>query len=478
MIEASPSRKNKINLADYNYKRDIENRLLMSTFSAFELEAFEEILYSSLTIPIRKLAKSLDVEEDTLRPILDKFTKTGLITVENDTITVDKEMRKYYESQMLKFDEDFKPGMEFLQTLLRKVPIHILPVWYSIPRTSNNIFDSLVEKYLLTPHIFHRYLMELNPGDPVLTGIIQDIYSSPELRVSSKELMDKYGLTKEQFEEYMLHLEFSFVACLAYIKVGEQWKEIATPFQEWKDYLLFLKETECQRIYPTSAIVRKRPNDFSFIQDMSQVLNLAKSQPIPLVSMGNSQWRLAPEGIAAVAARCDALEMSKEELENYLNQVVEKVRLLKLTDAVDGRLCALEATNDWLDMRLENRALYLHRHPLNRITSVELPPYLCGEKILREAEKSILRVVDKGWVDFEEFFKGVTVPLSEKSTIVLKRNGKSWKYVLPDYSPEERLLIEAVIFEWLFEIGVTAIGTHKGKKCFCVTPFGQNLFSR
>ena len=44
--------------------------------------------------------------------------------------------------------------MEFIQLLLRKVPIDILPTWYPIPRTSNSIFDSLIEKYMKTPSNF------------------------------------------------------------------------------------------------------------------------------------------------------------------------------------------------------------------------------------------------------------------------------------------------------------------------------------
>lgn len=478
MIEMSPLRKNKINLSDYNYRRDIENRLLMATFSAFELEVFEEILYSSLMIPVRKLAKNLDVDEVRLVPILEKLKKTGLLTVEDDNIVVDKEMRKYYEAQMLKFDDEFKPGMEFLHNMLRKVPIPVLPVWYSIPRTSNNILDSLVEKFLLTPQIFQRYLLELNFNDPTLTGIIFDVYNSPDLRVNSKDLIDKYGLTKELFEEYMLHLEFNFVCCIGYTRQGEQWREIVTPFQEWRDYLIFLKDTECHSIEPASSIIRTRPQDFSFIQDMSHVLNLVKNQPIPLVSEGNGVWKLSPEGRALVLRRLEPVTGPNDMTEIYLDQVVAKLRLLKLADNVDGRLYALEAANDWLDMKLENRAHYLYRHPLNRILSIELPPYLCGEKSLREAEKCILRVIDKGWVDFEEFYKGVNVPLSEKSTVVLKKVGKAWKYAIPEYSEDERHLIEAVIYEWLFEIGVVATGTHQGKKCFCVTSFGQTLFSR
>lgn len=282
MIEMSPLRKNKITLSDYDYRLDIENRLLMAQFSTVDLEVLEEILYSPLNIPLRKLAKSVDLEESALLPILQRLGQTGLLKVADEMVSINKEMRKYYEAQLVKFEDDFTPGMEFLQGLLKKAPIHVLPIWYSIPRTSNNIFDSLVEKYLLTPQIFQRYLLELNFGDPTLIGIIRDLLESRDFKLTAKETIEKYHLTREQFEEYLIHLEFNFVCCLGYHRVDGHWEEIITPFHEWREYLRFFRDTEAPTIKDTSKIKRRRPHDFSFIQDMGTVLNLAKKQPIPL----------------------------------------------------------------------------------------------------------------------------------------------------------------------------------------------------
>ena len=63
MAELSTLRKNKISLEDYDYKQDIENRLLMGQFTSKDLSVLEEILYSSIKIPVRKLAKSVDLDE-------------------------------------------------------------------------------------------------------------------------------------------------------------------------------------------------------------------------------------------------------------------------------------------------------------------------------------------------------------------------------------------------------------------------------
>lgn len=476
MAELNTPKKNKICLEDYNYKQDIENRLALAQFSAFDVEILEEILYSSIKISIRKLAKSVDSDESEILPTLEKLSKTGLLTFEGDAIVVDKEMRKYFETQLLKFDPDFKPGMEFLQGLLRKVPIHILPIWYSIPRTSNNIFDSLVEKYLLTPQIFHRYLMELQSTDPLLSGIIDAVYQAPGMKVYGKDLIERFKLSKERFEEYLLLLEFHFACCLGYEKINDAWEEVVSPFHEWREYVAHVNRTVCRPVENPEEVLRYRPEDFSFVQDISHLLHLAKKQPIQLESVEARRFLPEPSVLKTLADKIKGWEKDDPAFLSYLDRLYTKVRLLKLADIVDGRLYALENANDWLDMRLENRALFLYRHPLNRLVSDQIPVDLINDRNLREAEKSIVRVLDKGWVAFDSFIKGVFIPLSEDSVIMLKKQGKAWHYTLPVYKEEELALIKETVLNWLFEAGVTAVGKYNGRDCFCVTPFGQSLY--
>lgn len=462
MIELTAVKKNKITLSDYNYRRDIENRLLLASFSSFEIAVLEEILYSSIKTPIRKIAKNIGKTEEELLPILVKLAKTGLLTLEGDSITVDKETRKYFETEIEKFEPEFCPGMEFLQNLLKKVPIHVLPVWYSIPRTSNNIFESLVEKYLLTPQTFQRYLMELNFGDPTLSAIAQDVFRAPDLTLSAPGVMKKYGLSREKFEENMLILELHFVCCLRYERSGDNWDEKVTPFHEWREYLTFLKNTTTAPITDVSKIDRYRSHDFAFIEDMTSILLLIKKQPTPL----------NPKGYAALAARLQEIPPNPQ----YLDQIIRKLQLTKLAEVDGDKLKIAEPAAEWLEMRVENRALYLYRHSLNKIQSVELSSHLITEKVVRDAEKALMRVLHSGWIFFEDFDKGVIVPFADHTAATLKKCGKGWKYALPEFSPEERALIHAIIFEWLFEAGITAVGTYQGKECFTVTPFGQSLF--
>jgi hypothetical protein len=325
--------------------------------------------------------------------------------------------------------------MEFIQTILRKVPIQLLPTWYSIPRTSNNIFESIVEKYLLTPHIYQRYLSELNFGDPILTSIINDVFTAPDFKISSSDLISKYNLKRVDFEEILLILEFNFVCCLCYEKADDHWLEYIVPFHEWHEYLKFLQSTEASPV-PT-PVDRIDDSDFAFLEQMSDLLLKCKKKP---------------------------LTIDKTPL-------IEKLTLVKLAEYTNGKLRLLEPGDAWLDLSLENRALHLYRHPHNRILSLSV-----GERYVREAEKSIKRVLHGEWVYFDDFLKGIIVPLNENSVIMLKRLGKHWKYTLPIYGDEQKAILKATIFEWLYETGMVKIGTSQGRDCFAVTHFGRFFF--
>jgi hypothetical protein len=438
MMELTALRKNKIHLSDYNYAKDIENRLLMANFSTFDVEVLEEILFSPLKIPLTKLARSLEAPIEQLQPVLDKLEKAGLFSMQEDVIVVDKEMRKYFEAHIQKFDEDFAPDMEFLQSLLKKIPIHVLPVWYSIPRTSNNIFESIVEKYLLTPSIYQRFLSEVGTDDLVFVGIIQDLFSAPGYKLFTDEVERKYQLTRYEVEEYILHLEYNFVGCLSYAKVDDTWKEVITPFREWKDYLDFLENAKPSPITPA---LKSKEKPFSFVEDLSSLLK----------------------------------NKLKDKDPEYVKFLEEKLCKVKLAQKVKGIAQPTEHAQEWLNMDIENRALYLYRHPLNTLSSVGFPAELASEKNLREVEKGLKDVSGIGWLFIDDFIKGALIPLNEGAKISLRKVGKNWKYALPQYGDEEKAFIKAVITEALREAGITETSEKDGKTCFCITSFGQML---
>lgn len=452
-MDLSSSRKIKINLSDYDFQKDIENRLHMAHFSISDTEVLEEILYSPLKVSIEKLAQSLEAMPQDLLPILEKLSKTGLLSPQGDMIIVDKEMRKYYEFQILKFDDDFKPDMEFLQGLLKKVPIHLLPTWYSLPRTSNNIFESIIEKYLLTPPVYTRHVEDIKALNPIYSGMIEDVYASPDLKILSRDLRYKYNLSREEFEKHMLFLEFSFSLCLSYNLVEDQWKEVVTPFHEWKEYLQFLRRTTFSSLSHPEEIHDKKENEFAFIKDLIAILNVFAEGPSDL--RDTKKW-------SSILGTDDAA---------YVSLLLKKLELLRF---IDNSTSLSPTGEEWLSMDFENKSIFIYRHPSNRLLE-GIPEEICTEKNIREVEKTLKRFVHAGWVYFDDYLEGAIIPFNSHPGVYLERKGKTWRYHLPDYSNIEKKWIHETIFNWFYELGMIATGTHQGRDCFKITPFGQTF---
>ena len=178
-MHASTNRKNKIVLADYNYKRDIEIRVLLSHLTVDTVNVMREILDGSLKTSISHLAGALEITQQQLLPLLDILSPTKLFVRQGDHLIVDKEMRKYLESQIDKFDPDYEMGMDYLQSLLAKVPIHAIPNWYALSRASDHVFSAIVEKHLDTPQIYHRYLEDLVIDFPHALQIGREVMKAP-----------------------------------------------------------------------------------------------------------------------------------------------------------------------------------------------------------------------------------------------------------------------------------------------------------
>ncbi len=471
MIDLSPYRKNKINLEDYNYLEDIKLRILLSRATLRDIEILEEIVYKPARFPLPQLAKDLELSVEEILPSIEKFSSMHFISLEDDTVVVDKEMRKYFEGELVRFEKNFTPGMEFLQILLKKVPIHVLPIWYQIPRTSNNIFSSLVEKYLLTPVLFERYLKELDLGDEKLSSIVQDVFISKNLSVNADLLRKKYDLTREAFQEYMLHLEFNLVCSLSYRIANGDYEEVVTPFREWREYLFHMRKIVPTTIKNLDAIVRRRPTDYSFIEDITSLTEVVLKRAVRF-----------EKGLPDQAAM-DALEKqvaplsSKQAFKHYCELLLERMVLLNLIQIEGEKITPLEEAKFWLTLPLEKRALASYKNGyIALITHAAPSSDLFNERNLRDFEKSMIRIIDRGWVTFEDYMRGLTMPLSEETKIELKKIGRSWRYTLPCYTDKEIELVEKVILEWLFEAGLIALGNIDGKLCLTVTDLGVKIF--
>ena len=203
---------------------------------------------------------------------------------------------------------------------------------------------------------------------------------------------------------------------------------------------------------------------------MTAILEYANKSPLPIE-------RTAEELISFGDTLYGQLKKSCSELSKAdIHHLVSKLCRLNWAEINGEKLTVLEGGKEWLLLDQRNQAISLYRHSLNRLEREDLSSRLNTDKALREAEKSIARVSDGRWVTFDEFFKGLSIPLHEEQAISLQKCGRSWSYKLPDYSEEEVDFFHAVISEWLFEVGMTALGEIDGKECFSVTSLGQELF--
>lgn len=441
---ANSLRKNKINLTDYPFQKDIERRLLMAELSVFELNVLTEIIHGPLNTTIQKLSLSLDLSPSEITTALKKLQNLKLYNIHQTSVIVDKEMRKYYEAQLPKFDDDFRADMEFLHALLSKVPIHVLPQWYSIPRTSDGIFQSIIEKYLHTPSIYQRYLDELVFDEPILRQIMDDVFAAPDFKLRGKALIEKYKLTKEKFEEYMLQLEYNFVCCLSYNQRGDQWEEVVTPYTEWRAFLRRIRDHIPQPI-ENKEIKRFHSDDFGFIQDMNLIIEQCEN--------GTS---LNYESLKFVLKHIDPAR-----IDTYVEEIIEELKHLRLGTLENGRVILKSVTQIWKEKHLQEQAIALYR-----------AGYL-QERNQREVEKCLKKMAIKGWVYLDDFIKACIAPVGDHSPVRLIKKGKRWKYEIPEYSSEDNTLVHQYICNNLFHAGIVALGMHEGKLCFTVTQFGK-----
>lgn len=316
------NRKNKINISDYPYKRDITNRLFLADLSSFDIHILQEMLFHPSKIKLADLAESASCTIDELDPTLNTFGRVGFTMKEGDTLFIDKELRKYFEFHIAKFSKNFEPSFEYLQGLLNKVPISVLPTWYCIPRTSDSIFASIVEKYLLTPKVYENYLTEVTFSDPIITHIIRDVFSSPELSVPAADLRERYRLSKDKFQECMLQLEFHFVLVSSF----QNRIEVITPFHEWREYQMHQRKRKVSTTICEKVTVTKPPVLVSTIRKQQEAMQLFR-QTI-------DQWQLDLNDCIG------SVERSVYEIEKAMRTIPEESWIL-LDDFISSMICPI-----------------------------------------------------------------------------------------------------------------------------------------
>lgn len=445
MVSTTP-RKHAVALADYPFERDLQIRLFLAATSPFEISVIEEIVNGSVKISIKNLLNNLDADEKTLLPLLKKLEIFDLHKIQDDTLLINKEMRKYFAYELEKFSHSFEPDLQHLQALLTKVPIHILPQWYSISRTSDNIFNSIVEKYFITPKAFRKHVDELNTENPRLYKVFKCIMESDDFCIDAQEIMKKFQLDHKQFESLMLEFEYNFCGCLCYKNVNKQWKEYVTLFHEWK----LLNKHQKDRLpapLPADEVQRTQQNDFFFIEELSRLLEYLQEKK--------------------------SSKTLKSKFSSYqdLIQIAEDLQLLQIVDDAPQLNPQLEL--NWLRKTKQEQATMVYRLLTNYTRCRPDKISDCTERELREIGSSLKAIAFKGWFYFDDYFHAFIGIIREHAPIQLHQKGKKWRYKIPEYSDKDKAFVYAITFQHLFKAGILAIGMHQGRPCFTVTPFGR-----
>ena len=456
------TKKTKLSLTDYDFQEDIKNRLLLKRLNKDSLLVLEEILCNTPKFPVESLAEDLELPVDTLYKIIDSLVPLNLFQFDGRFLTVDKDKRKYFEAQITRFEDDFKPDLDFFQNLLKSLPIEVLPNWYHVPRTSNNIFQSIIEKHLFTPQVYQRYFIEFSSGNDIISQIISKLFNSPKLKLYVKPLLKEFDLSPEEFEEIVLHLEFNILAFVSF----EQEHEILTPLYEWQQYQLFLKDST--PLSATDEVQALRKYEYAFIQDMSDLINLAATTPLELF------YNREKETWAPTTPTQTLIETHLGAPKKYIAKLIDKLLILGLAIIEKELLIPTKAAQEWQEIPITQRAHITFKHPHNFLSTQKSYP-LATQRVIIEIQKSLSLVKTLSWVLFDDFLKGSLIPLSEDRQVSLKKTGRNWAYALPQYTKEERDFIEYIVCDWLFESGVTQIGKVDGQTAFKLTSLGKSI---
>ena len=452
-MQVTQPKKSKVNLSDYNYQKDITHRIWLSSLSPIDIDVLREVIYGSIKTDTEEIADLVDRSEHEVRPTLAKLAEYGLIKWSGDKVEVSKEMRKDFEPEIEKYEEDFTPGIAYLRTLLNKVPIHILPTWYSIPRMSDNIIASIIEKCLETPRVYRQYLAELSAENPTLTAIAEEVFNAENFTVRADVIRDRYDLSHEQFEEHALLLEFNLVCCITPTLVDGEWVETLTPFYEWREYLRTIHDTTPVGLPSEDGIKRRHSSNFGCIEDIEWILRQLREAPTPRDQLS----------IASKTGQCEEFDHALEKL----------IQLAMVYEEGEELHCTGEA-EQWLLLGAFDKAMALYRHPRNEIRDEGLAPALIADRNFRLTERALQRVIDTGWITFDAFMQSMMKPIGSATPSKLERmRAGEWRYSLPKLDAADTELVHRIIFERLYEVGITTTGTIDGVDCFSLTPFGK-----
>lgn len=441
-------KKNRVDLSEYPYEQDLNYRLLLTSLSPTTTKLLIELFFLSSKTTLVKLKNALDVTENELKEFINEIAPFNMLSIEQDTVLIDKDVKKKIECFLEKFDEDFSHGIEYFQSLLKQVPINILPTWYSLPRSCDSIFLSLKEKIFHTPSQYLRHLQNIESDDPSVPLVIQGLLTATDHLLTMDQLESVSGKSGFELEKLILFLEFNFAAVMCYVEESGSWMSVLKLPHELSCYLNQLSVTPPFEPLAQNQVKPDRGIPLTFAFDLSQVLRFAKVNTL--------KGQITPEGVIFDPIGVQKLEQNLACEQNYALRLLKKAIELKLLEMDQGFISPHVQSEQWLLYSLEKQALSLYK-----------AIWIQGSHGAKQVEKGLQTILQRGWVLADEVIQYVSY-----GKPLLQRTRDGYNYDLTD-----QVSITAEHLDLLFESGLIEWGSIKEKRCVRLTELGKQITS-
>jgi hypothetical protein len=434
-MENYSNNKNKIELNDYPFELDVSRRMAIVQFTPFERDLFYEIVLGSLEIQLSELADDLDVDVDVLETLLKHHLHLNLFRVEGSKLIVNKEERKHFEVELEKFNDSFEPNIQYLKSLFNKIPIDLLPKWFSLPKICEAIFPTIVDKHFATPKIYERYLEEMEFERPSLNQLMKELYASPNLALTIEHIKATYPFEDIELYKVIAFLEFNLIAVHSFIDINNSLVEVITPIHEYR--MFHLEKLERKPIPLNNEIA-------VFTIDNDNLPRVTKTL----------------KKIDELTSNNQAVDFQHEEL-----KTIRKLLEIDLLDAVDEQVILSSQGKYFLDLNDAEKSLFFLRYPKKG------KKRLLSEGVQKQIERDLIQI--KNWTYLDDFIDSLSIPLDGHAPLELIKKGRNYHYSKPNYTPDEKIEIRQLFCDYLAMAGVIDLGNVEGKTVFRLTPFGK-----
>ena len=97
----------------------------------------------------------------------------------------------------------------------------------------------------------------------------------------------------------------------------------------------FIKNNKPKTIVEQNKVDRTRPNDFSFIEDMTSLLRLTKTTPLSLRLDNKERWIPEKIMIPPIAKECKGFDLKSEEGQDFFYDYISRI----ITKLVFSKTC-------------------------------------------------------------------------------------------------------------------------------------------